>query len=70
MSPSTEEKAMTDYDYKAHRKACIEKALDDGNFEKATCARKYDLCDDGQWHLKADSWMWFPTHINICDFEK
>ena len=60
---------LTKYDYEQHRKDCIQKAIDDGYFEKASDARKYDLCDDGQWHLKANMFHWFPTHINIDDYE-
>ena len=61
---------MTDYNFKAHRKACIDKAISDGYFDTANDARRYDLCDDGQFHLKADQFHWFATHINLDDYEE
>lgn len=60
---------MTDYDYAQHRKDCIQRAIDFEYWESPKEARAYTLCDDGTWHLKADSFTWFKTHINICDYE-
>jgi hypothetical protein len=66
----TEELSMTEYNFVEHRKDCIAKAIDLGYLENAYEARKYDLCDDGQFHLKEDMFTWFATHVNICHYEE
>lgn len=51
-----------------HRAACISQALEDGYLDSIHDVNKWDICDDGQFHLKANSNVWFSTHVSLSDY--
>ena len=48
-----------------HRKACINQVIDDGCFQTANDARKYELDEDGTFRLNEDSFTWFKVGIHL-----